>query len=209
MNKEVFQDLSYGVYVISSKEDNRDVGCIANSVMQVTSSPATIAISINLNNYTNKAIKESKEFICTILPVDVDSNVIRTFGFESSQNVDKFENMDTINVDNFPILKNTVGYIHCQVVKTIELGTHTIFIGEVLKAKKLNNKQVMTYDYYHQVKKGKSPKNAPTYIEEIIVDGKKKYRCKVCGYIFEGDELPDDYVCPICGVTREMFEEIS
>lgn len=206
MNKEALKDLTYGVYVISSKKDNRDVGCIANSVMQVTTN--TITISINVNNYTNQAIKDTKEFVCMVLPIDVDSNIIGTFGFKSSQDIDKFKDMDTTIIDNYPILNCSVSYIRCKVINTIEVGTHTLFIGEIVSSDKLNNKEVMTYAYYHDIKKGKSPKNAPTYQEENIETGKKKYRCKVCGYIFEADELPDDYVCPICGVTRDMFEEI-
>lgn len=208
MNKDILRDLSYGVYVISSKKDKRDVGCIANSVMQITSNPVTLAISINVDNFTNQAIKESEEFVCMVLPNDIDNNVIGTFGFKTSAEVDKFEKMDTVEIDGYPILKDAIGYMRCKLIKQVDMNTHTIFVGEVISSDKLNTKEPMTYAYYHQVKKGKSPAKAPTYIEEEV-SGKKRYVCPICGYVYEEGEMPDDFVCPICGAPKKVFKEVS
>lgn len=208
MNKDILRDLSYGVYVISSKKEDKDVGCIANSVMQITSSPVTIAVSINKDNYTHTAIQDQKEFVVSILPENVDSKIIGTFGFQTSREIEKFEEMDYEIKEDYPILRCAIGYIKCKLIKEVDVGTHTIFIGEVVSCDKRNDEVPMTYAYYHQVKKGKSPKNAPTYIEEKKETGKKQYVCTICGYVHEGD-LPDDFVCPICGVSKEMFKEVS
>ena len=207
MNKEILRDLSYGVYVVSSKKEDRDVGCIVNSAMQITSSKTTIAISVNLDNYTNSAIKETGEFVLQVLPEEVDSNILKAFGFQSSREVDKFEEMDFERKDNYPILTCAIGYLPVRVTQIVEVGTHTLFIGEVLSMEKLKEGTPMTYAYYHQVKKGKSPKNAPTYQEEVKESNKKQYVCTICGYVHEGD-LPEDFVCPICGVGRELFKEV-
>ncbi len=210
MNKEILKDLSYGVYVISGKKDNRDIGCIANSVIQVTSKPVTIAVSINVDNYTNQAIKEQGYFNCMILPTDIDSDVIGTFGFKTSADTDKFKDMETIDVNGYPILKKAVGYLQCKLIKQMEVATHTIFLGEVIASDKISDSEPMTYAYYHKVKNGKSPKKAPTYIEEDNPKtGKKRYVCSVCGYVYEGEEIPEDFKCPICGVAKNMFKEIS
>ena len=208
MNKEILKNLSYGVYVVSSKKEDKDVGCIANSVMQITSNPITIAVSINKDNYTHTAISIQKEFVISILPENVDSQVIGTFGFQTSRDIEKFEEMDYEIREDYPILRCAIGYIKCKLINQVDVNTHTIFIGEVVSCDKLNSEPPMTYAYYHQVKKGKSPKNAPTYVEEEKRTNQKQYVCTICGYVHEG-ELPDDFVCPICGVSKEMFKEIK
>lgn len=210
MDKNILRDISYGVYLISSKKNEMDVGCIANSVMQITSQPATVAISINRDNYTNGAIKETNEFICSILPQDVDNDVIGIFGFQSSKDINKFSKISYFEKNDYKIINNAIGYIRCKVINIVEMETHTIFIGEVIQCEKLNNSEPMTYAYYQQIKKGKSPKNAPTYIEEVenYQTVTKSYKCSICGYIHEG-ELEDDFKCPICGVGKEMFKEVS
>ncbi len=207
MDKSILKDLSYGVYLVSSKKEDKDVGCIVNSAMQITSNPVTLAISVNLDNYTNRAIKETKEMVLSILPEEVDSKVIGTFGFQTSRDIDKFEEMDYELKDGYPILTSAIGYLRMKVVDMLEVGTHTVFIGEVVAMEKLGDSTPMTYAYYHQVKKGKSPKNAPTYQEETKETGKKQYVCSICGYVHEGD-LPEDFVCPVCGVGRELFKEM-
>lgn len=209
MNTNILRDLSYGVYLIGSKKDGKTVGCIANSVMQITSNPAKIAISINVENYTNNAIEETNEFVCSILPENIDSNVIGTFGFKSSKYIDKYKEIKYTLKDGYPIVDGAIGYIKCKVVDKLQVDTHTIFIGEVIESSKITDEEPMTYAYYHKVKKGKSPAKAPTYIEEKEEKGKKKYICTVCGYVYEADELPENFTCPICGVDRNMFKEVS
>lgn len=216
MNKNTFRNLSYGVYVVSTWDDERPTGCTANSVMQITSDPATIAISINHDNYTNTCITKSGRFAVSILGKNSDPSIIGTFGFKSGKEVNKFDSVEYEIYDNMPIIKSGCAYITCEVVNQMETETHTIFLGKVLEADILSDDEAMTYAYYHQVLKGKSPKNAPTYIPEEADKAKEdpkkgKYVCSVCGYVYDGDipfeELPDDYKCPICGQPKSVFKK--
>ena len=210
MNNKILRDLTYGVYVVGSLDKDRFVGCIANSVMQITSNPATIAISINHDNYTNKCIKESNKFSVSILNEESNPNIIGTFGFSSSKDIDKYKDISYDVVDNLPVIKDSNGYITCQVISELETETHTIFIGKVLGMDKYDDKEVMTYKFYHEVLKGSSPKKAPTYIEDIVEEIKgNRWKCMICGYIYEGEELPLDFKCPICGQGVEAFEKVN
>lgn len=209
MNNKILRDLTYGVYVIGSIDGDRRVGCIANSVMQITSNPASIAISINHDNYTNECIKKSNKFSISILNEKSDPNIIGTFGFSSSKDVDKFSNFDNNVIEDVPVIKDSNGYIVCEVTSVLETSTHTIFVGNVISMDVFDNKDVMTYKYYHEVLKGKSPKKAPTYVENIEEEIKgNKWKCLICGYVYEGEDLPLDFTCPICGKGREVFEKI-
>lgn len=166
MNMSTFHKLSYGVYVVSTWDDGRPTGCTANSAMQITSSPATIAVSINHDNYTNKCIQETGRFAISIIAEDSDPLIIGTFGFRSGREVDKFENIKYEVKDHMPVVTDSCGYVTCQVIDKMETATHTVFLGEVKGAELFGSREAMTYAYYHKVVKGKSPKNAPTYIPD-------------------------------------------
>ena len=216
MDKNVLWDLSYGMYVVGSKEENKDVGCIVNTVVQITSDPMTIAVSINHDNYTNEIIKKTKKFTISILSENTDISVIGTFGYKSSRDINKYENIDVLEMEGMPALKNSCGVIACEVIDTLETSTHTVFLGKILDMKKIKDEKPMTYKYYHEVLKGKSPEKAPTYIKEENKETEKEekktktvWKCKVCGYEVEMDELPDDFVCPICGKDKSYFEKIE
>lgn len=213
MNQSAFHKLSYGVYVVSTWDNGRATGCTANSAMQITSTPATIAVSINHNNYTNKCISETGKFAISILAEDSDPSIIGTFGFKSGKEADKFTEVKYSVENHMPIVSDSCAYIVCDVIDKMETATHTVFLGEVKGAEVLGNRDAMTYAYYHKVIKGKSPKNAPTYIpeeEETKPEGGKgrRFKCQVCGYIYEGEELPADYKCPVCGMGTDKFVEI-
>ena len=204
MNNEILKSISYGVYVVSTLNNEKTTGCIANSIMQVTQD--TIAVSINHNNFTNECIKKSKKIAISILAQDVEDNIIPIFGFQTGREVDKFENIEKINIDNIDIIKNSIGYLILDVTDTLETSTHSVFLGKIINGDVLNNKIPMTYAYYHQIKKGLSPKNAPTYIEPKKETG---YKCSICGYLYEGDitKEPDDYICPICKQNKSVFKK--
>lgn len=212
MNNIAFRNLSYGVYIISTWDDKRPTGCTANSAMQITSDPATIAISINHDNYTNQCIEKTGKFAISILGENSDPSIIGTFGFQSGKNVNKFDSVKYEIKGDMPILTDGCAYITCEVINKMETDTHTVFLGKVIDADVLSKDDSMTYAYYHKVIKGKSPKNAPTYIKEDTntEDNKVKYVCSVCGYEYSGsipfEELPDDYICPICGQPKSVFE---
>ena len=166
MNKLTFTKLSYGVYVATSWADGgRPTGCIANSAMQVTSNPATIAISINHDNFTNECIKSTGRFAVNILGEKSDPLIIGNFGFKSGRDSDKFSEKPAIK-DFMPIVDGAIAYITCKVIDKMETSTHTVFLGEVSEAEVLSDDRPMTYAYYHEVIKGRAPKNAPTYIED-------------------------------------------
>ena len=166
MNKNTFRNLSYGVYIISTLDGERPTGCVANSTMQITSSPASIAVSINHDNYTNGCIEKTGKFAISILSEQSAPELIGRFGFQSGKDVDKFDGVDAIQKEGLSIVADACGYIVCNVINKMETATHTVFLGEVVDADLLKKEEPMTYAYYHKVVKGKSPKNAPTYIPE-------------------------------------------
>lgn len=210
MNYEIYTKLSYGVYVITSTMNEKYYGCVANSAMQITDKPSTIAISVNHNNATHKAISESGLFAINVLQETIDPKLIGTFGFKSCKEINKFETTSYTVKDGVPVLNDSIGYLTLKVINTMETPTHTVFLGEVIDGDILNQGTPMTYKYYHEVIKGKSPKNAPTHIVDANISESKKWVCSICGYVYDGEtpfeELPDSYVCPICGVPKSMFE---
>ena len=212
MDINIFRKMSYGVYIVSSLDGERPTGCIANSIMQITSSPATVAVSVNHDNYTNGCIEKTGKFAFSIMAKDSDAGLIGNFGFRSGKDVDKFEHVDYEMVQGIPVVKYTCGYVVCKVINKMETATHTVFLGEVIDAGSYNGMgDAMTYAYYHNVVKGKSPKNAPTYLPEngdgntVENEKKAKYTCQVCGYVYKGNALPEDFKCPICGVGADRF----
>jgi len=233
MNHNALQKISYGLYVICSKENNRFNGQIANAVFQVTAEPPTIAVSINKENCTHEYIEKSKKFTVSILSEETPMSFIGTFGFKCGRNIDKFIDVTyKIGKTKAPIItQNSIAYLEATVIKNIDVGTHTIFIGEIIDAEVLTDATPLTYEYYHKIKGGYSPKTAPTYYKEIKDEKKNKeevkkkmdnYVCTVCGYIYDpekGDpdngikpgtpfeKIPEEWVCPVCGAEKEAFEK--
>ena len=211
INKSAFQKISYGVYIVSTLDGTRPTGCVANSVMQITSTPATFAVSMNHDNYTNQCIEKSGVFTVSILHEKSDASLIGKFGFQSGRDCDKFADITALTKEGVPVIADACGYIVCKVVDKMETSTHTVFLGEAVVADVLKAESPMTYDYYHKVVKGKSPKNAPTYIEEQQTGAKKEGRwvCGICGYEYKGEipfeEVPDEFVCPLCKQPKTEF----
>lgn len=166
MNKNAFRNMSYGVYVVTTWDKGRATGCTANSAMQITSDPATIAVSINHDNYTNSCIQESGRFAISILGENSDPGIIGAFGFFSGRDKDKFENVEQTIKGCMPVVADACAYAVCEVIDKMETFSHTVFLGKVVDADVLKSDTPMTYAYYHNVIKGKSPKNAPTYLPE-------------------------------------------
>ena len=216
MDMTTLFDLSYGVYAVTTWDEGRAVGCIANSAMQITAEPATIAVSINKDNYTHGCILNAGKFALSVLTEKCDPKVIGNFGFRSARDAgfDKFEGVPQKIVNYLPAVAGASVCITAKLIAHYDCGTHTIFVGEVTDGVRFSKDPPMTYAYYHKVVKGKSPKNAPTYQAEQPKEETKmeaKYVCTVCGYVYDGDtpfeELPDDYVCPLCGVGKDQFEK--
>lgn len=216
MDLKVFRDISYGMYVVTTKTD-KNVGCFINTLIQITSENPTVGISINKENYTNKILKEKKRFAVSILKESATDKLISTFGYFSSSDKDKFEQVEYEDILDMPVVKEDMcSYLICDIVNVIDCGSHDLFIGKVIETKKLSEERPMTYKYYHEVLKGKSPKKAPTYIEEKTNStDSNKYQCSICGYIYDDskekikfEELPDDWKCPRCGVGKDLFVKI-
>jgi flavin reductase (DIM6/NTAB) family NADH-FMN oxidoreductase RutF len=168
MDLKVLHNCTYGLYVIGSRKGDRLNGQIANTVFQVTSEPPTIAVSINKQNLTHEFISESKVFTASILSQDTPLSFIGHFGFKSGREVDKLKDINyRLGEAKAPIvLDHSIAYLEAKVINQVDVGTHTIFIGELVGADVINEGEPMTYAYYHQVKRGTTPKTAPSYIKK-------------------------------------------
>jgi len=227
MNKVALYKITYGLYIVTSGQGGKFNGQIANSMFQVTSNPGSVAISINKENYTHELIKLSRKFVISILAQSAPMNFIGLFGFKSGRDINKLENIKTKpGVTKVPIvLENTVAYIEVELDKELDCGTHTIFVGNIVEGDVIDNEEPMTYAYYQQVKGGKSPKTAPTYVQEAPAAAPQaaaSYVCSVCGYVYDpakGDpdsgiapgtrfeDIPDSWACPVCGADKSKFEK--
>lgn len=192
--------IGYGLYVVTSNDGNQNNGLIVNTVTQVSDNPNRIAVNINKANYSYHVIKQTGILNVNCLTVDAPFKVFENFGFQSGRNTDKFVNYPYILSDNgLPILTNYINAsISLKVENYIDLDSHGMFICSVTEARVMNNKETMTYEYYQ-----KNVKPKPD------TDGKKGFVCKVCGYVYEGDVLPDDYICPLCKHGASDFEPIK
>ncbi len=219
--------INYGIYIVSSIDRTGKInGFIANALMQVNSTPQTFALSVNKNNLTHQFIQESGKFSVSILSVNTTLPFIGNFGFKSGRDVEKFRDVKyKFASENIPVvLDNAVGYFTAKVFKNVDMGTHTVFMSELLEAEILKDEEPMTYLYYRKVKRGVTSKNAPTYIEKKLKnDAMEKYICKICGYIYDpelGDpdsgvkpftpfeKLPEGWVCPVCGAGKDQFIKV-
>jgi len=228
MNLKALFKLGYGLYVVGSRMEGKLNCQIANTVFQITSEPPVVAVSINKENLTHEFIAGSKVFTVSILSRDAPLSFIGHFGFKSGREVDKLKDVNyRLGETGAPIvLDHTLAYLEAKVVNQVDVGTHTIFVGELAEADVMKEGEPMTYAYYHQVKRGTTPKTAPSYIEErkAVAPKMAKYKCTVCGYIYDpelGDpdggikpgtpfvEIPDDWVCPVCGASKDKFEKIE
>lgn len=211
IDKKAFYQMSYGIYFISSHNDNHLAGCIVNTLTQVTSEPAKFSVAINKENDTAKTILESKLFSAMVITEGIDMDIVRTFGFQTGKDINKFEQyeVEKDTLGNPYIKKGMNARIACKVVDTLDLGTHILFIGEVMESEVISQDKTMTYDVYRNVKNGTTPKNAPSFQEPVKKTGKVAWRCPICGYIHEAEELPEDFVCPICSQPSRVFEKIE
>lgn len=191
--------LSYGLFVLTARDGEKDNGCIINTVQQVTDTPFKISVTVNKNNYTHDMIKKTGVFNVSVLTQSVPFSVFQHYGFKSGRDTDK------ITGDSMPRSENGVVYLSSfsnalisgRVVDEVDCGTHTLFIAEVTEAKTLSDESSVTYQYYFDHIK---PKPQP--------EKKKGYVCQVCGYVYEGDELPEDFICPVCKHGADAFKPL-
>ena len=193
-------NIGYGLYVVTSNDGKKDNGLIVNTITQVTNTPNRIAVTINKENYSHHVIKQTGKMNINCLSVDAPFSVFENFGFKSGRNTNKFEGCEPLRSENgLVVLPRYINsFMSLVVEKYIDLDTHGMFICSIPEARVLSDRETMTYTYYHQNVKPKPE-----------TDGKKGYVCKICGYIYEGDELPEDYICPLCKHGAADFEEIK
>lgn len=203
MDKKALYNLSYGVFMLSTKAGDKVNGCITNTCMQVASNPTRIAISAINSNYTCELIKESGVFTLSLLDTSCTFDTIKHFGFRSGRDVDKFAEL-TMPLDDkgIPYLGwGACSVLSATVVESCDLGSHSLFIAEVDDGKVLSDKEPMTYAYYQRNVKPKPTKNEEN--KKIVA-----WKCKICGYVYKGEKLPDDFSCPLCGHGAEDFEPV-
>ena len=194
--------LSYGLFVVTARDGEKDNGCVINTVQQVTATPNRISLALNKQNYTHDMILKTAQFNVSIISEAANFELFRHFGFASGRNTDKFAAYtDFARADNGVtyITKGINAMLCARVVQTVDLGTHTLFIADVAEEKTLSNDASATYSYYFEHIKPK-PEAQPA---------KKGWRCKICGYVYEGDPLPADFVCPLCLHPASDFEPLS
>lgn len=195
-NKKITRKITQGMYVLTTKEG----GCIVDAVSQIsTGDNPLIAVSVMKSNYTNELLKNNNLFALSVIGKETNPEIIKTFGFNSTRDINKFENTDTTTINGINIINDTLGYMICEKIDSIDNDTHTLFIGKLIEADMFDDKEPMSYNYYQEHK--------DELLKVTTESGKTAWICSVCGYIYYGDELPVDFQCPICGVDKSFFEK--
>ena len=206
MDQNVMNRLTYGLFVLSARRGEKDNGCIINTVTQITSEPNRISIAVNKSNYTHEMLMDTDDFTVSVLSENAEFSLFQHFGFQSGKDVDKFSDYsDAKRVANgtMAVTKGVSAYISARVTHRMDLGTHTLFLADVTDGEVLSSAPSVTYAYYHEHIKAK-PKEVGT-----TEDGKTVWRCTICGYEYVGEELPEDFICPICKHPASDFEKVS
>ena len=203
-NKAIFS-LTYGLFVLSVHCGKRDTACIVNTGIQIASNPDRIAVSVNKSNFTAEMLGYTDEITLSVISEDADFSLFSRFGFQSGRNAEKFDGFDDcerVSNGTLAVTKGTNAYLCAHVEEKIDLGSHILVIATLIDGKVLSSVPSATYAYYHTNIKPKPEKPAKK-------DGKTVWRCTVCGYEYEGDELPEDFVCPICKHGASDFEKVN
>jgi rubredoxin/flavin reductase (DIM6/NTAB) family NADH-FMN oxidoreductase RutF len=227
LQPQALYGIGYGLYIVSSVQEGRANAQVANALIQVCSDPAAVAVCLNKQNLTHSYVAASRLFAASILSEATPLPFIGRFGFKSGRDVDKLEGVDTLKgATGVPVVtQHATAYLEVEVERELDVWTHTLFAGRVVAAQVLAEGTPMSYAYYHAIKGGVTPRNAPSYVaqhkEESTVS---RYKCTVCGYVYDpavGDpdsgvapgtafeSLPDDWVCPVCGAAKSEFEKMK
>lgn len=195
-NRKITRKITQGMYILTTTSG----GCCVDAVSQISSgSNPLISVSVMKDNYTNTLLKENKKFALSVLGVDANPKIIETFGMHSMRNMDKFKEVSTTKVLGLDVIDDALGYMICEIVDFIENDTHTLFIGKLIEADLYQDSEAMSYTYYQEHK--------DELLKITTEMGKTAFVCTVCGYVYYGEELPDDFKCPKCGVAKELFEK--
>ena len=194
-NSKITRKIIQGMYVLTTKNG----GCIVDAVSQISGGDnPLICVAVMKSNYTNELLKNNNTFALSVLGKDVNPEIIKTFGFNSMRDINKFENVDVSMVKDVNIIKDSLGYMFCEVVDYIDNDTHTLFIGKLIEGDVYKDNEAMSYQYYQEHKED--------LLKVTTNKGEVAWICSICGYVYYGEELADDFMCPVCGVDKTFFE---
>ena len=197
-NKKITYKISQGMYVLTTTGG----GCIVDAVSQISAGDnPLIAVSVMKDNYTNELLKKNDKFALSVLSENVNPEIIKIFGFNSMRDINKFEKVECIQEEKLNLIKDSLGYMICEIIDSIDNDTHTLFIGKLIEADLFKNEKEMTYAYYQEHKE--------ELLKVTTEKGKTAWICTICGYIYYGEELPEDFKCPVCGVDKSLFEKMK
>lgn len=195
-NSKITRKITQGMYVLTTNNG----GCIVDAVSQISSGDnPLITVSVMKSNYTNELLKKNNYFAISVLGKDVNPEIIKTFGFNSMRDINKFENVETNIIQDINIIKDSLGYMFCEIVDSIDNDTHTLFIGKLIEADVYKDNEAMSYQYYQSHK--------DELLKVTTEKGKTAWVCSICGYVYYGEELPEDFQCPVCGVDKTFFNK--
>lgn len=194
-NLDILKKITQGMYTLTTVGG----GCIVDAVSQVSGGDRPlIAVSVMKKNYTNELLKKNSKFALSVLGKTVNSEIIKTFGFNSMRDINKFESIETVEIEGINIIKDSLGYMVCEIIDSIDNDTHTLFIGRLIASNLYEDGEAMSYQYYQE--------NKEDLLKVKTNNGNTAWICTLCGYIYYGEEVPDDFKCPICGAGKEAFE---
>ena len=195
-NSKITRKITQGMYILTTNNG----GCVVDAVSQVSAGDQPlIAVSVMKKNYTNELMHNNDTFALSVLGMDVNPELIKTFGFNSMRDINKFEGIELTEVNGLNIINDSLGYMVCEKIDTIENDTHTLFIGRMIEADVFNDEQPMSYGYYQEHK--------DELLKVKTEQGQTAWVCTICGYVYYGEELPADFKCPVCTVPANMFKK--
>ena len=210
IEKEAMFKITYGLYVLITADEEKQNGCIVNTVQMLTDNPKRITLYVNKANYSEQLLRKTGVFNVSILTESTPFETFKKFGFQSGKDVDKFAGESYPKTENglYYLTENANAVLSAKVIDALDYGTHTLFVAEVTEAKTLSSERSVTYEYYQNHIKPKPQVSAPT--QESAQEKKGgKWVCKICGYVHEGEELPEDFICPWCKHPAEDFERVE
>jgi len=195
-NKKITRKITQGMYVLTTNGG----GCMVDAVSQISAGDNhLIAAAVMKKNYTNELLKKNTKFALSVLGEDVRPDIISIFGMNSMRDMNKFEKVEAEEVEGIKVLSDSLGYMVCEIIDSIDNDTHTLFIGKLIEADVYKEGVAMSYGYYQE--------NKEEFVKVTTENGKTAWICTVCGYIYYGEEIPDDFKCPICGVDKSLFKK--
>ena len=195
-NSKITRKITQGMYILTTNNG----GCVVDAVSQVSAGDQPlIAVSVMKKNYTNELMHNNDTFALSVLGMDVNPELIKTFGFNSMRDINKFDGIELTEVNGLNIINDSLGYMVCEKIDTIENDTHTLFIGRMIEADVFKDEQPMSYGYYQEHK--------DELLKVKTEQGQTAWVCTICGYVYYGEELPADFKCPVCTVPANMFKK--